>query len=126
MDNIESKKIHSVLIDFLKLENNYEIDKLEILGNWYFRFLLSSEEKLNLHIPFYSVDFTLLAYRYVRCYTILYNLLKQDKTTQFEGTCLFDIFNKKLLKLVIINQLGTLSSYLRVFVTQILLSFLYK
>ena len=94
MDNIESKKIHSVLIDFLKLENNYEIDKLEILGNWYFRFLISSEEKLNLHIPFYSVDFTLVAYRYVRCYTVLYNLLKQDKITQFEGTCLFDIFNK--------------------------------
>ena len=94
MDNIESKKIHSVLIDFLKLENNYEIDKLEILGNWYFRFLISSEEKLNLHIPFYSVDFTLVAYRYVRSYTLLYNMLKQDKITQFEGTCLFDIFNK--------------------------------
>jgi hypothetical protein len=94
MGNIESKKIHSVIVDFLKLENNYEIDKLEILGNWYFRFLISSEEKLNLHIPFYSVAFTLLAYRYVRCYTVLYNLLKQEKITQFEGTCLFDIFNK--------------------------------
>lgn len=94
MDNIESKKIHCVIIDFLKLENNYEIDKLEILGNWYFRFLISSLEKLNLHIPSYSVDFTLVAYRYVRCYTVLYNLLKQDKITQFEGTCLFDIFNK--------------------------------
>ena len=94
MDNIEFKKIHSVIIDFLKLENNYELDKLEILGNWYFRFLISSEEKLNLHIPFYSIDFTLVAYRYVRCFTILYNLLKQDKITQFEGTCLFDIFNK--------------------------------
>ena len=94
MDNIESKKIHSVLIDFLKLENNYEIDKLEILGNWYFRFLISSEEKLNLHIPFYSVDFTLVAYRYIRCYTVLYNLLKQDKITQFRGACLFDVFNK--------------------------------
>lgn len=94
MDNLEAKKIHNVTIDFLKLENNYEIDKLEILGNWYFRFLLSSVEKLNLHIPFYSVDFTLIAYRYVRSYTVLYNLLKQDKITQFEGTCLFDIFNK--------------------------------
>jgi hypothetical protein len=94
MDKIESKKIHSVIIDFLKLENNYEIDKLEILGNWCFRFLISSEEKLNLHIPFYSVDLTLLAYRYVRCFTLLYNLSKQDKITQFEGTCLFDIFNK--------------------------------
>lgn len=94
MDNIEFKKIHGVIIDFLKLENNYEIDKLEILGNWYFRFLISSVEKLNLHIPFYYVDFTLVAYRYIRCYTVLYNLLKQDKITQFEGTCLFDIFNK--------------------------------
>ena len=94
MDKIKSKKIHSVIIDFLKLENNYEIDKLEILGNWCFRFLISSEEKLNLHIPFYSVDLTLLAYRYVRCFTLLYNLSKQDKITQFEGTCLFDIFNK--------------------------------
>lgn len=94
MDNIEFKKIHGVIIDFLKLENNYEIDKLEILGNWYFRFLISSVEKLNLHIPFYYVDFTLTAYRYIRCYTVLYNLLKLDKITQFEGTCLFDIFNK--------------------------------
>lgn len=94
MDNLEFKKIHIVIIDFLKLENNYEIEKLEILGNWYFRFLISSEVKLNLHIPFYSVDFTLVAYRYVRCFTVLYNLLKQDKITQFDGTCLFDIFNK--------------------------------
>jgi len=96
MDNIESKKIHSVLIDFLKLENNYELDKLEILGNWYYRFLKSTEEKLNLHIPFYSVEFTLVAYRYVRCFTVLYNLLKQNKITPFEGTCLFDIFNKSV------------------------------
>ena len=94
MENIELKNIHIVIIDFLKLENNYEIDKLEILGNWYYRFLKSSEEKLNLHIPFYSVEFTLVAYRYVRCFTVLYNLLKQDKITLFEGTCLFDIFNK--------------------------------
>jgi hypothetical protein len=94
MDNIESKKIHSVVIDFLKLENDNELVKLENLGNWYFRFLISSEEKLNLYIPFYSVDFTLIAYRYIRCFTALYNLLKQDKIIQFEGTCLFDIFNK--------------------------------
>ena len=96
MENIELKNIHIVIIDFLKLENNYEIDKLEILGNWYYRFLKSSEEKLNLHIPFYSVEFTLVAYRYVRCFTVLYNLLKQNKITPFEGTCLFDIFNKSV------------------------------
>ena len=51
MDNIEFKKIHSVIIDFLKLENNYELDKLEILGNWYFRFLISSEEKTQFTHP---------------------------------------------------------------------------
>lgn len=91
MEKIEFKKIHNVIIDYLKKKNGSEF---ETIGSWYFRFLESDEEKLSLHIPSYSVEFTKSSFTYVRLFTFIYNLLNQEELTQFDNTCLFDIFNK--------------------------------
>ena len=91
MEDIEFKKIHNVIIDCLNKENDNE---LEIIGSWYYSFLKSDQEKLSLHIPFYTVEFTKLAFTYVRLFTVSFNLLKQNELTEFKGACLFNIFNK--------------------------------
>jgi hypothetical protein len=89
MGSIEFEKIHNVIIDFLDEEKN---DKLEIIGYWYFRFLRSETDKLNLYIPYYKKDFSCLAFNYIRAFTFVFNLLKEKKLTNYVGTCLFDIF----------------------------------
>ena len=91
MEIIEFNKIHNVVVDFLKVKNNNE---LEILGSWYFCFLKSNEEKLSLYLPNYSIEFLRLAYNYIRAFTIVFNLLKERELTDFESTCLFNIFNE--------------------------------
>ena len=91
MGKVEFTKIHNVIIDFLKEENNIE---LEIIGSWYFCFLNSDEEKLSLYLPNYSYELIRLAYNYVRAFTIVFNLLKEKELTDFESACLFDIFNQ--------------------------------
>ncbi|WP_299164229.1 hypothetical protein [uncultured Eudoraea sp.] len=90
MDKIEFKKIHNVIIDFLQEENNNE---LAVIGSWYFRFLVSNQEKLSLHLPYCSEELLTLSFNYIRAFTVVFNLLKGEKLTEFEGTCLFDIFN---------------------------------
>lgn len=90
MEGLEFKKIHNVIIDFLKEGNNEE---LEVIGFWYSRFLKSDIEKLSLHLPYYDKAFTQLTFRYIRSFTIVFNLLKEVRLTEFENTCLFDIFN---------------------------------
>ena len=90
MEKIEFTKIHNVIIDFLKEENN---DELEMIGSWYFCFLKSEEEKISLYLPNYSNELLRLAYNYIRAFTIVFNLLKEKELTDFESACLFDIFN---------------------------------
>lgn len=90
MDKIEFEKIHNVIIDFLQEGNNNE---LAVIGSWYFRFLVSNQEKLSLHLPYYSEELLTLSFNYIRAFTVVFNLLKGEKLTEYEGTCLFDIFN---------------------------------
>jgi len=90
MDKIEFEKLHNIVTLFLKEERNHE---LKILGSWYFRFLKSDKEKLSLHLPYYSKEFSKIAFNYIRVFTLMFNLLKKERLSKFEGTCLFDIFN---------------------------------
>jgi hypothetical protein len=92
MEKVEFESIHNVVIDCLNKEND---NNLEVIGLWYYRFLKSETEKLSLYLPFYSIEFTELAYTYIRLFTVAFNLLKQNKLIDFKGTCLFDIFNKQ-------------------------------
>lgn len=92
MEKVEFESIHNVIVDCLNKEND---NNLEVIGLWYYRFLKSETEKLSLYLPFYSIEFTKLAYTYVRLFTVAFNLLKQNQLIDFKGTCLFDIFNKQ-------------------------------
>lgn len=91
MGKIDFNNIHNLIIDFLSIEKNTE---LEIIGNWYFHFLESNEEKLSLHIPYYSDEFAKLSFNYIRAFTFTYKLFKSERLNNFDNTCLFDIFNK--------------------------------
>lgn len=90
MENIEFKKIHDSIINFLQEEDSSE---LEVIGSWYFRFLQSDKEKFSLHLPYYFKEFTSLAFNYLRTFTLIYNLSQEKKLTDFKNTCLFDVFN---------------------------------
>ena len=90
MEKVEFVKIHNTTLDFLNEKDN---GKLRTIGFWYFNFLKSNSDKLRLHLPYYSKDFTITAFNYVRAFTIIFNLVKNQKLSDFEGTCLFDIFN---------------------------------
>ena len=90
MEKINFNKIHSIVIDFL---NEYKNDDIEIIGSWYFRFLESDEEKLCLHLPYYTEEILSISFNYIRAFTFIYNLSNGQKLAQFEGTCLIDIFN---------------------------------
>ena len=91
MEKIDFISIHNVVIKHLNSDINSE---LEIIGYWYFHFLNSNEEKLSLHIPYYSNKTIRLAFDYTRAFTIVFNLLKEKQITDFDNTCLFDIFKK--------------------------------
>lgn len=91
MEEIEFIKINNVVVEYLDKENDTE---LEIIGSWYFRFLESDEKKFSLHLPSYTVEFTNLAFTYIRVFTVVLNFLKQNKLTNFKDTCLFNIFNE--------------------------------
>ncbi|EAQ42523.1 hypothetical protein [Polaribacter sp. MED152] len=90
MEKVEFVKIHNTTLDFLNEKDN---GKLRTIGFWYFNFLKSDSDKLRLHLPYYSKEFSLTAFNYVRAFTIIFNLVKNQKLSDFEGTCLFDIFN---------------------------------
>ena len=90
MEEIVFEKIHNTALDFL---NERENSDLETIGLWYFNFLNSDEDKLRLHLPYYSKEFSISAYNYLRAFTIIFNLEKNQRLSDFEGTYLFDIFN---------------------------------
>lgn len=93
MEKVKFEAIHNVIIDCLNKKND---NNLGVIGLWYYRFLKSDQEDFSLYLPFYSEEFTKLAFTYVRSFTIVFNLIRDSKLTQFDDTCLFDIFNKSL------------------------------
>ena len=90
MEKLEFIDIHNVVLDFLEEKDD---DNLKTIGFWYFNFLKSDNDKLRLQIPYYSKEFSITAFSYVRAFIIIFNLLKNHKLSDFEDTCLFDIFN---------------------------------
>ena len=90
MENVKFTEIHTTALDFLNEKDN---SNLKTIGLWYFNFLKSDVEKLRLQIPYYSKDFTITSFNYLRAFIIIFNLIKNHKLSDFEDTCLFDIFN---------------------------------
>ena len=69
------RKIHYVIMEHLKHENNNE---LEVIGYWYFLYLKSDKEKFNLHLPFYKNELALLFFNYIRAFTFIFNLFQES------------------------------------------------
>ena len=90
MENVKFTEIHNTTLDFLNEKDN---SNLKIIGFWYFNFLKSDVDKLRLQIPYYSKEFTITTFNYLRAFIIIFNLVKNHKLSDFEDTCLFDIFS---------------------------------
>ena len=72
MENVKFTEIHTTALDFLNEKDN---SNLKTIGLWYFNFLKSDVEKLRLQIPYYSKDFTITSFNYLRAFIIIFNLL---------------------------------------------------
>ncbi len=87
---LSQDKIHSTVLNFLGIT---ESEGLRIIGDWFFKFLISNEQKMSLIIPIYKTDLTKNAYLYVRAYYHIYKLSNLEPKTDLKGYCLFDIFS---------------------------------
>lgn len=89
-------KIHDVVLETLEIQDK-KLYILEVIGKWYYNFLTSSQEQLSLYIPKYDEASLKIIYDYVRLFSLTNRLLKKSAVTNFDGTCLLNIFdyNKK-------------------------------
>jgi hypothetical protein len=90
MEKLTFTSIHNLIIKVLDHCSN---KKLEVIGLWYFNFLKSDETEVSLKLPEFELAFSKLAYKYIRNFTLVFNLLNKDEISNFENTCLFDFFN---------------------------------
>lgn len=89
MEKLEFLDIHKVITETLNISDN---SKLEIIGSWFFKFLNSEEEDLKLSIPSYEYEFSIIAYDYLRLFSITFYLVKESQINTYENTCLFNVF----------------------------------
>lgn len=64
----------------------------KVIGNWYYRFLNSNENKVTLTIPFYSEGITETIVEYLYLFESTLKLAESKPLYSFEGTFLFDVF----------------------------------
>ncbi len=96
MAELEFSKIHNVVIDaFEETIEVSEKSKLEIIGRWYFNFLISQEKNLSLILPEFNVVLSRVALNYVRLFTLTFNLCNKEKLKDFEDCCLLNVFKYK-------------------------------
>lgn len=88
-------KIHDVVLETLEIQDKRPYT-LEVTGKWYYDFLISNQEKLTLYLPSYDEKLLNIIYDYVRLFSLTYRLLKKNPILDFEGTCLFNIFDYKI------------------------------
>ena len=85
-------KINDMVLETLEIQDNRPYI-LEVIGKWYYNFLISSQEKLTLYLPSYDEKLLNIIYDYVRLFSLTYRLLKKNPVSNFEGTCLLNIFD---------------------------------
>ncbi len=92
MEEIEFYKIHNISIEAIGIDNDL---RLEIIGKWYLKFLISDEEELILTLPKYDFEFIAVTYSYLQNISLCYSLLFKVELSNFQDTSLFDIFSYK-------------------------------
>jgi hypothetical protein len=85
-------KIHEVVLEALNLQEERSTF-FKFIGKWYYNFLQSTVEKLSLHIPKYEEESIIIAYNYVRLFSLTFRLINRPELTAFDNTCLFNVFN---------------------------------
>ena len=96
MAELEFGNIHNVIIDaFGEAVEPFEKSKLEIIGKWYFNFLISQQENLSLILPEFDIDLSKVALNYLRLFAVTFNLFNKEKLEDFEDCCLLDVFKYK-------------------------------
>jgi len=90
MEKINFTDIHELLLQVLGIKKD---EKLRVIGEWYYRFLHSEKDELNLILPAFDLDFTGIAYKYVRFLTLIHILSLKKTLLNFDNMCLFDVFN---------------------------------
>jgi hypothetical protein len=88
---VTCNKIHEVVLEVLNLQGEHSAF-LKVVGKWYYNFLQSPDEKFTLHIPKYEEELIKMAYTYIRLFSLSYRLINRPELTDFENTCLFNVF----------------------------------
>lgn len=91
---IEFLQIHEIVLGALDSRQiKYEPKQiLQIVGEWFYKFLNSKEERLSLKVPYFSEDLIGPVVEYLTYLDLLTKLLQSQRPLQFEGTALFDFF----------------------------------
>jgi len=91
------EKIHEVVLEVLNIKEEHPVN-LKVIGKWYYIFLQSPDEKVTLHIPKYEEESINIAYKYLRLFSLSYRLINRPELTNFNNTCLFNVFdfNKRM------------------------------
>lgn len=89
---VKFDKIHDVVLETLEIQDKRPYI-LEVIGKWYYVFLMSSQERLTLFLPSYDEKLLDIIYDYIRLLSLTYRLLKKNPVSNFEGTSLLNIFD---------------------------------
>ncbi len=85
-------KIHETVLEALEIQDKRP-DTLEVIGKWYYNFLISPVDKLSLYIPNHNEDSLNIIYNYLRLFSLTNRLLNKPVAFNFENTSLFNVFD---------------------------------
>jgi hypothetical protein len=85
-------KIHETVLEALEVQDKRP-DTLEVIGKWYYNFLISPVDKLSLYIPNHNEESLNIIYNYLRLFSLTNRLLNKPVAVNFENTCLFNVFD---------------------------------
>ncbi|MDP2384760.1 MAG: hypothetical protein Q8M29_00180 [Bacteroidota bacterium] len=85
-------KIHETVLEALEVQDERP-EILEVIGKWYYNFLISPEDKLSLSIPDHNEESLNIIYNYLRLFSLTNRLLNKPVAADFANTCLFNVFD---------------------------------
>ena len=89
----EFNKIDSIVHDVLswEIESNEKYE-LQVLGRYYYLFILSNNKFLSIKVPRYDFDFLNIITEYLYYLDLTLKLFIEDRVQEYNGTVVFDIF----------------------------------
>lgn len=90
MERVGFEILHRVTTELVNHKDNRWLREI---GFWYYKYLNLDRDKLSLHIPEFSEGLVESSFNYLRAFSFVYNLSTEDRLQNFEGTCLFNLFD---------------------------------